>query len=347
MSTPTRGTRFVWMAAGCPTPVTTDGAPILPRDLRADAERERRKLDRAIAEARGRGGRTEKLDLALAAVVDAPVCAACGEAASYRLDDAISDNFTTVKNASRAWPFPSKAVCTGCLWAARTVALRCALWFARLQDEHGPGGVWFVSLRPVPGWPSPKPDALSALLAPPPPPFVAGLPLYGVDHGGEANAHRAIWPWTEGESVGHPHPRVITPDPPRPGRLFLPADPLIKLQSKHTALYAEVSHSAERYRLQVDDAGDVTVDVPLWRALRQMCEELLLEMRGQGVGAQDAKAALTTLRPPFGFSIGTADWRARVRPLHPHTDAAWWPLFVNLLPMPALVKRERGAAASV
>ena len=46
--TPTRGTRFLWLAAGCPDPVETDGAPIPPRDLAADAERARRKLGKAL-----------------------------------------------------------------------------------------------------------------------------------------------------------------------------------------------------------------------------------------------------------------------------------------------------------
>lgn len=322
---PLRGTRFLWQAAGCPAPVETNGTPIPSRNLAADAERARHRFSKAIGAARATGGDPEalaKLERALGAVQDAPVCAACGEPATHRLEDAISENFTTVKNASRAWPFGGGALCAGCVWCAKTLALRCCLWFARLPDRAGRGGFWFVPMRPITGWPATRPDALAALLAPPPPPFVAGLPLYGIDHGGENNAHRAVW-W---DAEGRPQ---------------IPADPLIKIQSKHTALYAEVSYSAERYRLQVDDAGDITVDVPLWHRLRIVCEALLLDLRQRGVGAIEARAALTSLRPPFGFVVGTRAWRERVAPLQPHTDATWWPLFINLLAMPALVRQER------
>lgn len=197
---------------------------------------------------------------------------------------------------------------------------------AAVHCERDRGGVWFVPLRPLVGLPQTRPDPLAALLAPPPPPFIAGLPLYGIDHGGEANAHRAIW-WDDA------------------GRLVLPADPLIKLQSKHTALYAEVSDSAERYRLQVDDAADITVDVALWRGLRGVVEALLLEMRRAGVGAEDARAALTSLRPPTGYRVATQAWRERVAPLRPHVGARWWGLFLGLVPMPELVRQERAVVA--
>jgi hypothetical protein len=251
------------------------------------------------------------------------------------MSDAISDNFTTVKNASRAWPFGGGAVCSACLWACRSIALRCALFFATER------GIWFVSMRPIPDHPETRPDPLSALLSPPEPPFVAGLPLYGVDHGGEANAHRAVWPWTEGDGLRRLHPCLRTVHPDAPARLFVPANPLLKLQSKHTALYATVSFSRERYRLQVDDAGDVTVDVRLWRSLRPICDGLLLDMRNGGVGAIDARDALTTLRPPTGYLVRTEAWRARVEPLRAHVDGRWWALFTSLLLMPDLVKKPR------
>ena len=67
-------------------------------------------------------------------------------------------------------------------------------------------------------------------------------------------------------------------------------------------------------------------------------------MRQAGVGALEAREALTTLRPPFGFVTGTRAWRERVAPLQPHTAAGWWPLFTNLVLMPALVRQERGTA---
>ena len=321
-----RGTKFLWQAAGCPPPTETDGTPILPRDLRAEAERERRRLRKQIDAVRavGDSAAVESLERTLATVVDDPYCASCGGAASHRFDDAISDNFTTVKNAHRAWPFGGRHVCAACLWCCKTLALRCAGFFAR------PDRIWFFALRPIPGVPSTRPDPLDVLLHPPDPPFVAGLPLYGIDHGGEANLHRAIWPW----AGNAPHAAVRAYD--GGARLFVPTNPLIKLQSKHTALYAEVSLSRGRYRLQVDDTGDVTVDVPLWTRLRIVCGELLDEMRRAGVGAQEAREALITLRPPRGYLIRTAMWHERVEPMRPHVGAAWWGLFTTLLPMPDL-----------
>lgn len=319
-----RATRFLWLAAGSPPPVETDGTPIPARDLAAEAERERRRLRKQIDATRAQGGDVEALERALAAVVDAPRCASCGEAATCRLDDAISDSFTTVKNAHRAWPFGGGHICAACLWCCKALALRCAGFFATER------GFWFFAIRPLPGVPSTRPDPLDVLLHPPEPPFVAALPLYGIDHGGEANAQRTIWPWTGDAS--HAAARAFGGG----ARLWVPDRPLVKLQSKHTALYAEVSRSRDRYRLQVDDAGDVTVDVPLWRRLRAVCAELLAAMRAAGVGAQDAREALTTLRPPRGFVTSTEAWQGRVTPLRPHVGGAWWSLFTALLPMPDL-----------
>lgn len=286
--TSTRATRFLWTAAGCPTPTETDGAPIRERDM---------------------GGAR---------------CASCGEPARYRLGDAISGNFSTVKNANRAWPHGGDALCAACLWCCKAIALKSACFFARVADEHGAGGFWFVPLRPLPGHPETRPDALAALCAPPPPPFVAGLPLFGIDHGGEANVHRVAWGGV------------------------VPPDPLIKLQAKHTALYCRVSYSAERYHLQVDDAGDVTVDVALWRRLRAHVEAALVELRAAGVGANAAREALTTLRAPVGAPLALAApsaWRERVEPIRPHVGAPWWPLFLNLVPMPDLTPRAKPAPA--
>lgn len=379
-----RGTRFLWLAAGRPAPLETDGTPIHVR-------------------VRPNGA----------------VCASCGEAPDYRLSDAISDNFTTVKNASRAWAFGGDSVCAACLWACKTIALRCGLFFARIPDEKAGGGIWFVPMRPVPGWePLPafvpgeggrsavapyacggcvittRPDPLAALLDPPEPPFVAGLPLYGIDHGGEANADRTMigglpeartWSWARAMVAGisttlFPYApgadakaktKAIAracatrsapwaPNEVQPQWLsFLEyanryastpwwrvaCDPLIKLQSKHTALYCRVSGSRERYHLQVDDASDVVVDTTVWRAMRAACEPLLAEMRAGGVGATDARAAILTLRqPPCAPLPLLASWRRRVDPMRPFAGASWWRLFTDLLPMPALTPTPKGPA---
>ncbi len=316
-------------------PTETEGTPMMDRDLRAEAIKARAKIQKAIDAAKAIGDGTSALEARLAAIVDAPICASCGEPATHRLDDAISDSYTTVKNSSRAWPFGGTHICRACLWCCKAVALRCALFFAR-ED-----GVWFVPIRPFPNWPETRPDPLEALLNPPDPPFVAGLPLYGIDHGGEANAERAIWPWTG--DTAHPQVRTYAHGP----RLFVPKDPLIKLQSKHTALYCQVSRSRDRYRLQVDDVGDVTVDVALWRRLRGICDALLVDMRAAGVGAQDARGALMTGRPPNRAPISIlSTWRGRSEPLCQYVGAAWWPLFTNLLLMPELTEQPRPEKAA-
>lgn len=271
-----RAAQIIWAGAGRPDPCDTSGEPI---------------------PAKGTGG----------------PCAACGEPGRYRLREAISDNFTTVKNASRAWPYGGNDVCAACVFACKTLALRLAISFSR-ED-----GVWFIGTRPLPGLPWTRPDALSALLCPPAPPFVAMWPAYGIDHGGEANIERCWWPGST------PH-----------------ASPLVKLQSKHVAIYARVATSRERYPLQIDDNHDVIVDVVLWTRLRAVCEAMLAEMRAGGVGATDARDALVRLRPPLGCPVRmVAHWPALTSSLRPHHGAVWWPYFVSLLEMPALVKKER------
>lgn len=277
-----RASHLVWKAAGCPAPFETDGAPI---------------------PAKGNGS----------------PCAACGEPGSYRMAEAISDNFTTVKNRSRAWPMGGDMICAACIFACKALALRCALWFAR-ED-----GIWWVGTRPIPGLPWTRPDALSALLCPPEPPFVAAYPRTGIDHGGETHLDRCWWPKA----------------PP-------PARPLTRLQSKHVAIYARVATSRARYPLQVDDQHDVVVDVAHWAAMRVACDELLAEMRAGCVGAMDAKAALVTLRPPPRCPLPLlARWSIRTRALASTHQAPWWPMFVELLWMPPLPEKEMTHAPTV
>lgn len=323
-----KATQFLHMAAGSPEPLDSEGN-VIPR--KAPPGRD---------------------------------CASCGASAAYRMSEAISDNFTTMKNASRAWPIGGDSICAACLWCCRSIALRCGLFFARLDDAQGRGGIWFVPVRPLPGWENPKPDGattwpvmgrpdpLAALLSPPPPPFVAGFPLYGIDHGGEANSQRVVWQWTNGDGTQRPH----IPQPMEKMKLQKDGSkkvevvgPLIKIQSKHTALYCRVSGSRERYHLQVDDALDVMVDVSLWRSLRASAETLLCDLRAKGVGAQDARASLMTLRPPPGAPISLlTTWRVRVAPFVQHASAPWWGrVFVPLLPMPDLTiqPKTEGRAA--
>ena len=280
-------TQLIYRAIGCPEPHETDGAPI-PTS--------------------GSGG----------------PCAHCGEPGRWRVRDAISDNFTTVKNASRAWPFGGKDICAACLMACKAIQLRSALWFARES------GIWYTPTRPIiakdtegkgHAIPGTRVDALAVLLNPPPAPFVAGYPRAGIEHGGEANMHRIY----------------------RPG-YQMPERPLIKIQSKHTAIYAQVATSRDRYPLQIDDVHDVVVDVELWSRSRSLCDSLLMELRAGGVGAQDCRAALLSLRSPPNAPLALVrDWPARVAPLRRHHGSLWWPFFLELLHMPPLPDREKKA----
>lgn len=275
----------MWEAAGCPPPVETTGAPVRP---------------------------------------SAPegICAHCADpGAVFTIDQAISDKFTTVRNAAILWPHGGQRLCAACVWTFKSLSVRTCGAFARRADEHGPGGIWPVSLRPparpsdwpkAKPWPYTKPDALTALLSPPPAPFVAWLPLYGVDHGGEANASRTFCP------DGH-------------GGVFRPADPLWKLQTKHTLPFARISRDARRYDLAVDDRN-ITVDVELWRRLRGDTEHLLRLARESGIGPTDAREALRKLVIPPGCPPSfVPTWRLRTAFFHPFMGALWWGLFVDLL----------------
>lgn len=278
-------TYIIWRALGCPTPTENDGSAIKARAHPAGTR-----------------------------------CAHCGdESPAYGLDDAISENFTTMRNKSRAWPFGGRALCAACVVACKSLALKCALTFAR-ED-----GLFAVPSMPLTndsvaallGKKAPnrtRPDVLGALLSPPPPPFVAWYPRYGVEHGTEANVARILTP---GQRV--------------------PANPCVKIQSKHTAIYAEVSHSRERYTLQIDDAEPVLVDVSQWTALRACCDALVIELRSHGGGAEDIRTSLTTLRPPPRAPLALVSrWPSRVAPLVSVHGAPWWPLFVSLLMIPEL-----------
>lgn len=274
-----RATRIIWAGAGRPAPVEYDGT-LVPR-------------------------RTKGL---------APCCSMCGESdPGWLYGDAFSDNFRTLTATDKMFPHALDghpvSLCAACVWSAKTLALRCACFFAR------EGGVWWVSRR----------DLLGHLLDPPEPPFVAGAPLYGADHGGEAHLWRTQWP----------------------GRV-LPAgvDILSRLQAKHVAVYAETAWSRDRYPLQVDDALSVTVDVALWRSLAEHMTAMATALRSGGVGYTETRDALRTLRPPPRAPIVVhRDWRALTAPLARYARAPWWPLLADILPMPDLVKAERPAKA--
>ena len=71
-------------------------------------------------------------------------CASCGALGAYTIRDAISDSFTIVRNASKAWPFGGTTLCSACVWACKALALRCAMWFARVDDADFPGELNYI-----------------------------------------------------------------------------------------------------------------------------------------------------------------------------------------------------------
>jgi hypothetical protein len=242
-------------------------------------------------------------------------CARCGEPGNWRLRDAISDNFTTVKNSSRAWPYGGSDICAACLMACKSLRLRCAMWFAR------DNGIWFTPTRPLiakgasgtgRAIPNTRIDALKAILHPPEPPFVAAWPKSGVDHGGEANLHRC---YVQG--------------------LPMPSRPLTKLQSKHVAIYARVATNKTMYPLQIDGHHDVVVDVELWSALKRASEKLFYDMIECRNGITDCRRSLVTARLPPRAPLSLAsDWPRATRLISGVVDTIWWPLFVELLRTP-------------
>jgi hypothetical protein len=226
----------------------------------------------------------------------------CGaEHARFGFKDALSENFWTLSQTSRLFPHRDPdapvALCGACVWCAKTLALRCVSWVATER------GIWWI----------PRSGLLAILLDPPAPPFAIACPLYGIAHGGESNGHRAIW-------CGVSH-----------------ADPLVKLQSKHTAIYAEVATSRDHYPLQIDDSTPVLIDRPLWSRLASELLAITTSLRDAGVGANDVRDGLTTLRAPQRAPLSVlARWPAIVRPYRDFARAEWWRVLIDLLPMPPL-----------
>jgi hypothetical protein len=147
-------------------------------------------------------------------------------------------------------------------------------------------------------------------MTPPEPPFVAAIPLYGIAHGGEAHWQRTWWPGA-------------TPA----------ADPLIKLQSKHVAIYARVATSRERYPVQVDDAGEFVLERDAWLRARDHATAAMAPLVGDGVPPFRARAALRHFSIPGRVSPATARvWPALTAPIRHHGNAVWWPLFCDLIP---------------
>lgn len=278
----TEPTHIVWRGAGSPDPFDAFGDP--------------------IPKARKGGGK----------------CAKCGSPEGHwDLNEVVSNSFTSVRNDNRMSGYGGRNYCAACVFASRTLRLRCISWFAR-ED-----GIRFWRTRPE----SPeaeRPDALAALLDPPEPPFVAGVPLYGISHGGEANWLRTPW-----------HGNL------KPGNV------LIKLQSKHVAIYARTGFSRDRYPVQVDDSSEFMLDRDLWLRLRDSANEVTRVLIADGVPPYPAKLTLKDLSLPKKVSPSVAAaWPRLTEELRRHSGSTWWRVFTELYPTPKEATKEATSATT-
>lgn len=230
------------------------------------------------------------------------VCPRCGAPhgdLAYAYSEVFGETFWPVRTAGQLFGHDGSLFCVACTWSVRALALRCAAWIAREN------GVWFVPQRSL----------LAVLLDPPEPPFVVAWPRYGIEHGGEAHAHRAMFRGN---------------DP-----LHRSEERLSRLQSKHTGIYAQTAYSRTRYPVQIDDTLTVVVDVPLWTNLRERLTSIATMLRAEGCGVTATREALTTLKPPRVSQKILLRWPALVDGLATHRKSAWWGALCSLLPIPA------------
>lgn len=237
-------------------------------------------------------------------------CGRCGDPEGhYTVRQLISSNFVPVRNANRIQAYGGVRYCAACIFSARTLRLRCVSWFASVD------GIQFWSTRqPKDGDPI---DPLLTLLTPPDPPFVVGIPAYGIQHGGEGvqeahgipNWQRSWWPGEEMHDT-----------------------PLIRLQAKHVALYSRTAYSRDRYPVQVDDDTDFLLDREVWLRVRDDAYRLMRVLVDGGVPVWRAKRALQDLVLPDRVSLAAARcWPKLTRPLEPYASAVWWPTFCWLI----------------
>lgn len=230
-------------------------------------------------------------------------CARCGASdPAYSVDELISSNFVPTRNKNRISGFGGSSYCAACVFCARALRLRCISWFA--SDS----GMQYWRTRPeVPG--GPRPDALATLLNPPEPPFVCGIPLYGISHGGENNWQRAWWPGAANDDV------------------------LVRLQSKHVALYSRLALSRDRYPVQVDDSTDFILDRDLWLRLRDAANVTMRAIIDEGVPPYPAKKSLVDLVIPHSTGAPfAARWQQLTASLRPYIQTIWWDLFCEFIP---------------
>jgi hypothetical protein len=232
-------------------------------------------------------------------------CAYCGGEAVFRVSDCLSSNFVVAKRLHLG----AKGFCRACAFCLRDLRLRCAPWIAT------EGGVRFCTDR----W-----RALDFLLGPTEVPFVAGVPWFGISKGGMGNLHYCrVWhPEREMQELS---PAKVAED----GTVIREAQVMPKLQSKHTAIFAQIATSRDRYPLAVDDGAPVLVDVLEWRALARHVAKALRWL---------PVPCLEEFRPPQIYSekwkVGISRWSELTAPLERYRLAHWWPMFLAIVPRP-------------
>jgi len=231
----------LWRAAGKPPPIEVDGTSITPR-----------------AEESG-------------------ICAVTGSPGSYLYDQGFSANFLPPRSSGIAFRFsadstartkrsrtPQKCLSPAAVWVAKTILLRGATW---VQEPGGEVEFWPYFRQPkeperaalwAEFWGKREPSRwLDWLLKPRPAGTIAAMPMYGIEHGGEANAARCFWP-------GRPRPKA----------------PLIKLQAKHVAFYVQPSMATGQLVLNIDGDASVLIDCAAWRRAQALITTTLRKFDG-------------------------------------------------------------------
>lgn len=232
-------------------------------------------------------------------------CAYCGAPAVHRVRECVSANFVVCKQLRLG----AEGLCRACAFCLRDLRLRCAPWIAT------PERVRFCLDR----W-----GILDFLLSPPEPPFVAGVPWFGIGKGGLAN-WRYCRVWHPAREQQEMCPAKVDE---KTGEVLRAPQILPRLQSKHTAIFARTAASRERYPLAIDDNGIVEIDVALWRSL---AARLTVSLRYLPV------PCLEEWRAPEGgaqWEYGIIHWRELTAPFEPHRHAQWWPLLLAIVPRP-------------
>ena len=242
-------------------------------------------------------------------------CALCHESAKLRVKDCLSSNYVVAKQLVLG----SAGLCIPCGFALRDLRLRCAPWIAT------PDHVSFCLDR----W-----GILDFLLSPPEPPFVAGLPWFGIGKGGLGN-----WRYCRVWHPGREQQELCPAKTDDAGNILRAPQILPKLQSKHTAIFAQTALSRDRYPLAIDDSFVVMVDVELWgelaghltEALRYLPVPCLEEWIAPHGGAE--------------WREGIIRWRELTAPLEPYRKAAWWPYLLAIVPRPERPGAQKPDAA--